>query len=190
MLSVEHIASLKLDRYKLDAHIQMPAAYTCKETTRRLAAVANAIIGEVMHVEPKEFELQLEAARSMGAAYVYAHDKHRVSGISAYASVVKDKNILKKNLILPKSVLWKHGSLLDHYILGVYLCGVGPDIDVQETSEIMLAGWTNIESIYKYKVDTLPFTFRSKLPVVAVPCERLNPMMEFVPQLKRATLIL
>jgi hypothetical protein len=190
MLITEHIACLRLERYKLEAHAGMAPGCICKETTRRLAAVGNAVIGELLNVPPAEFEQQLEAARSMGAAYLHERAKNRLAGVSAYVSVVKDNDILDKNLILPRAVMNKHVGLENHYILGVYLVGTGKDLRITDQTDIILAGWTDVDGIRRDKANTVPFNFKSKVPVVIVPCSRLYPISEFIPRLQQATVVL
>lgn len=193
MLSLDHIANLQLDKYRIEAHRKMPHIRAGKEMTQRLAALANAVIGEILNITPEDYEMQLELAHELGTSYLYAHDKYNISGISAYASKLKDTDVLGKNLILPKSILWKHERLKDHYVIGVFIVpanklGEGEIrteqiVDVLDSSEVMVAGWANMNDVRRNKTDTLPWNFRSKLNVVAVPCNTLNPMDKLLPAL-------
>ena len=180
MLVAEHIACLKLDRYKLEAHDRMIVSGIFKEITRKLEAVGRAVVAEVLHIPPDEFEAQLEAARRLGTSYLYEQRKHTLAGVSAFVSVVKDDDILDKNLVLPCKILQHHPRLTNHYILGVYLLGTGNALEINENTNIILAGWTDLPGILRDKTDTVPFSFKSKVPVITVPCTKLNPMTSFL----------
>jgi len=190
MLSIEDIAHLQLAKYRIREYEQMPAARECKRLTRWLTAVADAALGEIMGIPPDEFEAQLAAARDMGAAYLHAHDDMHISGISAYASVIRHDNILDKSLILPENATHKDRRLKDHYILGVFIVGNAVDLmsnnDTLAIQDVKVAGWIDHEGIQTGRV-ALPARFRSALPVVAVPCRNLYAMNEFMPRLNAET---
>ena len=179
MLTVENIANLQLDRAKLAAYQRMPAAYKGKAETHALAATADALIGEILGIDPEVFEKQLKAARGFGVSYLYEHARHTLSGVSAYVSVIRDTKILTKKLILPLSALNQHPGLISKYILGAFItqpvsAGIG---------EVIVAGWTDVLSAQRAGTMNFPDSFKSKIPVVGVSCRDLRPLSEFVPHL-------
>jgi len=177
MIRLEHIMHLKLDRERLLAHRKMPPpSYSTKELTHQITAIGDAIIGNLLNVTPEVFQMQLEAARQFKVSYLVEDSNRNMLGISTALSVIKTGDILSKNLIMPRDVLWKDARLKNHYIIGAFIrCsvvdGVLPDI-----SEVEVAGWTDTHDLRKFKREDLPPTFKSKLPVVMIPCSILHPI--------------
>ena len=177
MIRLEHIMHLKLDRERLLAHRKMPPpGYSTKELTNQITAIGDAIIGNLLNVTPEVFQMQLEAARQFKVSYLVEDSNKNMLGISTALSVIKTGDILSKNLIMPRDVLWKDARLKNHYIIGAFIRsnivdGVLPDI-----SEVEVAGWTDTHDLRKFKREDLPPTFKSKLPVVMMPCSVLHPI--------------
>ena len=179
MLTIENIANLRLSGMRLAAHQQMPAAYEGKTITKTLAATADAVIGEILGIDPEVFESQLKTAREHGVSYLYEHAQGTLSGVSAYVSMIKDTRILDKKLIIPTSALVQHQGLISKYILGAFiLTPIRTGID-----NVIVAGWTDVMTAQKVGSKNFPDTFKSELPVIGVSCRNLRPLSELIPHL-------
>jgi hypothetical protein len=184
MISLEHIMHLKLDRDKLARCEQMPPpSHSIKALTNQFAAIGNATICSLLDVETDVFEMQLDAARHFGATYLFENRQRQIIGVSAATSLIKDDQITKKNLILPRDLTWKRPELSEHYILSVFVRGETVDGRIPEIADIAVAGWLPCSAIGRVKVQRMPPHFKSKLPVVMVPCKKLNPIGELLPKL-------
>lgn len=189
MIRIEHILQLKLDRVRLARCAEMPPpAHSNKPLTDQFAAIGNATICKLMDVDPEIFEMQLEAARDFGATYLFENRQRKVVGVSAATSLIKDDQITKKNLILPKELTWQRPELAEHYILSVFVKGETVDGVIPDVADVSVAGWLSSSEINQAKVKRMPPNFRSKLPVVMVPCKRLNPIGDLMPRLTADTL--
>lgn len=177
MIRAEHIMHLKLDRERLLAHRKMPPpSYSTKELTSQLAAIGDAIIGNLFKVPPDVFQMQLDAARQFKVSYLMEDSNHNMMGISTAVSLIKTGDVLTKNLIMPRDVLWRDVHLKNHYIIGAFIRGNVIDGVLPEISDIEVAGWTDTHDLRKFKREDIPPTFKSKLPVVMIPCAALHPI--------------
>ena len=71
MLDVKDIVNFKLDRARLNAHIEMPVPkYVRTPLIGQFTALSDAILTELLGVSPDKFKTQLGAARALGAGYV------------------------------------------------------------------------------------------------------------------------
>jgi len=184
MLRAEHIVRLKLDRDRLLAHRQMPPPhYSTKELTSQIAAIGEAVIGRLLNVEPDVFQLQLEAARQFGVSLLTEDQQRNTLGVSAATSLIKSGDVIFKNMILPRDLMWKNPQLKAHYIIGVFLRGEVVNGVIPNVDEVEVAGWTDTYGIQKAKKTIPPPSFKSKLPVVMVPCNQLNPMEPLIRRL-------
>jgi len=177
MIRAEHIVHLKLDRDRLLAHRKMPPPpYSTKELTNQITAIGDAIIANLLNVTPEIFQLQLEAARQFKVSYLVEDSNRNMLGISTALSLIKNGDILSKSLIMPRDVLWKDARLKNHFIIGAFIRGSVVDGVLPDISEVDVAGWTDIHDLRKFKREDLPPTFKSKLPVVMIPCSVLHPI--------------
>lgn len=187
MIRAEHIMHLKLDRERLLAHKRMPPpSYSTKELTHQITAIGDAIISNLLGVSPEVFQMQLDAARQFKVSYLLEDSNQNMMGVSTALSVIKSGEILQKNMILPRDVMWKDARLKNHYIIGAFIRGSVVDGVLPEVSEVDVAGWTDIHDIKKFRLEDLPPTFKSKLPVVMVPCSVLHPISTLAGQFNRA----
>ena len=177
MIRAEHIVHLKLDRERLLAHRRMPPpVYSTKELTSQIAAIGDAIISNLLKVPIDVFHMQLEAARQFKTSYLVEDSNRNMLGISSAVSLIKTGDILDKNLIMPRDVLWKDNHLKNHYIIGAFIRGNVVNGVLPEVAEVEVAGWTDTHDLWRYKREDLPFTFKSKIPVVMLPCSVLHPI--------------
>jgi hypothetical protein len=169
MIKPEHILHFKIDRDRLLAHQQlMPPGYATKPLDVQFSAIGDTVIGKLMDVDPVMFGVQLEAARQHGVSYMMEDERRRIIGISAATSLIKDDDIVNKNLIVPRRWLHKDSALWKHLIVAVFT-----NIDA-----VNVAGWTDTYMLYKAgrNNEQMPYTFHSKLSVVTLPCGELTPM--------------
>jgi hypothetical protein len=187
MLKLEHIMRLSLDRERLLAHNQMPPpAYSVKELTSQIAAIGDATISGLLDIEPDQFKDQLAAAREFGVSWVTSDQDQKLIGVSAATSVIGDGDIMLKNVIVPRDTMQKNPRLKAHYVIGVFIRGKVVKGQAPDVSEVEIAGWTDTWGIKQNKrpYSQLPPTFKSKLPVVMVPCAALRPINTLVTQLQ------
>lgn len=187
MIRAEHIIHLKLDRERLLAHKNMPPpTYATKELAHQIAAIGDAIIGNLLNIPPEVFQAQLQAARQFKVSYLMKDDNKNMMGISTALSVIKSGEILQKNMIMPRDILWKKAPLKNHFVIGAFVRTQVVNGVLPEISEVDIAGWTDIHDIQKFRLMDLPTTFQSKLPVVMVPCRVLHPIATLEGQFNRA----
>ena len=179
MLKPEHILNFKIDKDRLLAHQQMPPpGYAIKPMDIQFAAIGDAVIGKLMGVDPVVFGMQLEAARQHGTSYLMEDDRHRTIGVSAATSLIKDDDIMGKNLIVPRRWVRRDPALWKHLIIAVFLKGQVENGQLTDVETVNIAGWTDTYKLYREgrNNEQLPFAFHSKLSVVALPCAELNPI--------------
>jgi hypothetical protein len=182
MIQAEHIINIKIDIERLTHYFSMPPpSYVRRHTDSQLAAIGNAVIGSIMRVDPTVFEMQLSAARDFGVSYLYQDANNRVVGISPAVSLIKDDQILSKNLIVPRRWLMQHPSLTRHMIVGIFIKGRIDDGNLI-TEAINLAGWTDTRKLREQgrSNDQLPGAFQSKIAIVALPCKSLDPITSLI----------
>ena len=180
MIGTSDIRYLKLDRERLAAHLTMPPPrFAKKQLTSQIAAIGDAVLSRLIQVEPNIFQMQLDAARDFGVSYLLEDQDRKFVGISAATSVIGDGDIMKKNLILPREVANPNPSLSQHLIVGVFLRSpvVNHALNIEDVLEnVEVAGWVNTRDIHRIKNPRTPPSFKSKLPVVMVPCTKLQPI--------------
>jgi hypothetical protein len=182
MIKTADIVRLKLDRDRLDAHIAMPPPrFSKKQLTAQIAAIGDAVLSRLIQVEPQIFQMQLDAARDFGVSYLLEDQNRKFVGLSAATSVIGDGDIMKKNLILPRELANVNPALSQHFVVGVFLRSPvqGQALDIDNVADhIEIAGWVNTKDIHRIKNPRTPPSFKSKLPVVMVPCTKLQPIEE------------
>ena len=190
MLEARHITKLKLAPARLVAHKEMPPpACSTKALTSHFAAVGEAVIASLMNIDPTAFQMQLLAAREHGVSFL-AEDAHRNTiGISASTSLIKSGDLLQKNLIIPRDFTQAKPQLDDHLVIGVFLRGHPEPGRLPTANEVEVAGWIDQPGVRKWGVRQLPPTFKSKLPVVMVPCRQLYPLPELLARFKKQTTV-
>lgn len=190
MLTAQHIMKIKLDGRRLAAHREMdPPGYVTKELTKQIVAIGEATISDLLQVDPEIFKMQLEAARTFGVSYLVEDQQRNLLGVSAATSLIKDTDIMRKNLILPRDYTWKNPQLRAHYVIGLFLKGNVVDGQIPDVEEINVAGWTDTYGLNRHKSKRLPPTFHSKLPVVMMPCSKLEPIETLLPRLIANTIV-
>ena len=183
MLEPRHIMRLKLASDQLLAYRSMPPPeHASKELTSQMIAIGNATISNLLNLDPQLFEMQLDAARDFGASYLTEDYCRNIIGVSAATSLIKDDNVLAKNMILPREFVRRDPRLHAHYIVSVFLRGVIANGVVQDVSEVEVAGWTDTKGAMRNGRHP-PAKFTSKIPVIAVPCTALNPINQLVKRL-------
>lgn len=182
MINTQNIRHLKLDRERLAAHLTMPPPrFSKKQLTAQIAAIGDAVLSRLMHVDPEIFKMQLDAARDFGVSYLLEDQNRKFVGISAATSVIGDGDIMKKNLILPRELAHPNQGLSQHFVVGVFLRSpvINQALNIEHVANsIEVAGWVNTKDIHKIKNSRTPPSFKSKLPVVMVPCAKLQPIEE------------
>lgn len=177
MLKLEHITHLKININELleQQHKQDLAA---KPLDYQFSAIGDAVLGKLLNVDPVIFAMQLDAARQFGTSYLIEDDARRTIGVSTAVSLIKDDNILGKNLIVPKSRVRKCPQLYRHYIIGLFLKGEVRDNCLVNIDGVHVAGWVDTYKLYKdgKSNSQLPWKFASKIPVVSLPCSELKPI--------------
>lgn len=178
MLKPEHIKVLKLDRNSVQEHSKFPPpAYAFKTLTSQLAVLSDVTVATLLNVDIKTFEEQLPRARTYGVSYLVETADKRLIGVSAATSLIKQGLVMRKHLILPQVELQASSSLNKHFIIGVFIRSVIVNNYLPLISNVEIAGWITGDKIEEIKVEDMPQTFQSKLPVVMVPCSRLNPIV-------------
>lgn len=161
----------------------MPAPeHATQELIKYFAAIGNATLGNLLAIPPDLFETQLSAARDFGASYLTEDKQHKILGISAATSAIKNNNILNKYLILPQEYMRKAPELTTHYIVSLFLQGSIDYNTIPNVSEVNVAGWTTVHDIQKYGQQP-PAGFNSKIQVIAMPCTMLNPIGQLITHL-------
>ena len=185
MLKVEHILHLKLDIARLRAHQQMPSpVYAPKKLTGQIISIGEATLGHLLNVPPDLFQMQLEAAREHGTSYILeAPDRSKI-GISAATSLIHGGEVILKHLIVPRDCMGHNPQLKTHYIIGVFLRGDVVNGEIPNVTEVEVAGWTDMHAVRKCGTTHLPTSFKTKLPVVAIPCSRLRPIDSLIRRLE------
>jgi len=180
MITLTDIKQLKIDRERLAAHYAMPAPrFSKKQLTSQIAAIGDAVLSRLLEVDPDIFQMQLDAARDYGASYLIEDQNRKFVGLSAATSVIGDGDIMKKNLILPRELAARNPNLAKHYVVGVFLRSsvVNDAITIDAALDnVEVAGWIDTKDISKIKSARTPPSFKSKLPVVMVPCGNLEPI--------------
>jgi len=150
----------------------------------QIAAIGDAVISSLLDIPLETFEMQLEAARSFGASYIFQDQNERILGLSTATSLIKGGEILRKNVILPKNYAWKNDNLSKHYIIGAFVRGHVENGIIPDVNEVEIAGWTDtghLKSLSKKERSrVLSHKFQSKLPVAIVPCHELRPISTLV----------
>ena len=113
------------------------------------AAIGDTVIGKLMGVDPVEYNMQLEAARQHGTSYMMEDVRHRNIGISAATSLIKDDDILGKNLIVPRRWIRKDPALWRHFIIALFLKGKTENGQLVDVDSVKIAGWTDTYTLYK-----------------------------------------
>jgi hypothetical protein len=153
--------------------------YMRNDATKRLNAMAESALADILGITPDVFELQLEAARRFGVSYLAEDKSKKIIGVSVATSVIKTGDITHKNLIIPKDNLVKHPGLDSHIIVAAFVHNGSSNTPMDAASipdSLAIAGWIDANDVKFVKSTMLPPTFSTKLPVVAVPCASLHPL--------------
>src|ERR1039457_5745636 len=128
MLQPPHIIHLQLDRIRLAAHEQMPLPeYVTKPLIGQFTTLSDAILTGLLNIDPEIFRKQLATARRLGAAWLGEDAQHKIIGISATTSLIRNGNVLAKNLIVPQDFLRFDKRLADHFVIGAFVRGQAVD---------------------------------------------------------------
>ena len=179
MLSPSDITRLKLSRSRIAAHSSMPPPrYVSKPLIGQFAALSDAILTELLGINPDAFAAQLENSRRMGAEYItptipYSRFK---MGVSAVTSLIKSGDLLSKNLIVPTRLLKFDPVLEDHLVIGAFIRGKVEDGVLVHDNEVEIAGWTTAKELAGLPVNQGPASFQSCLNVTMLPCSSLRPI--------------
>jgi len=181
MLEARHIRIMKLADNRLDAHKSMPPpAYATKPLTSHFVAIGDAVISSLLHVDPMLFQAQLSAARQSGVSYLTEDEHNNQVGLSAATSLIRRGEVMQKNVIVPRDFMTSTPNLSDHLVIGVFLRPKDAPTDLPNASEVEIAGWTDMDGVREWGVRRVPPTFKSKLPVMMVPCSKLYPIDELL----------
>lgn len=185
MLTIHDLKVINIDKNRYSACRKLPPPeYTQKELTAQISAIGEAVLQDILNIDPKMFELQIEAARNFGVSYIFETPKNEIVGLSVATSLLKDNsNILRKNLIVPIETIRrsKQTRFLDkHYLIALFMKNNLQDgiIPEQEIKNVIIAGWVNLKTVNINANRSLPPSFTSKLSVAAIPCTQLNPIEE------------
>jgi len=180
MITLTDIRKLNIDRERLTAHYAMPPPrFSKKALTTQIAAIGDAVLSRLLQVDPDIFQMQLDAARDFGASYLIEDHNRNLVGLSAATSVIGDGDIMKKNLILPREFAGPNPNLAKHYVVGVFLRSpvINQAIAIEDAAaNVEVAGWVDTKDISRIKSARTPPSFKSKLPIVMVPCNKLEPI--------------
>lgn len=178
MLKPEHIMHLKIDVTALLAQQRKADNVEVRPLDYQFAAIGDAVLSKLLNVDPVVFAMQLDAAKQFGVSYLLEDEDRRTIGISTATSLIKDDNIIGKNLIVPRSRVRKCPELYKHYIVSLFLRGQVKDSCLVDIAGVHVAGWIDTYKLYKdgKSNDQLSSRFASKIPVVALPCSELKPI--------------
>ena len=177
MLKPEHIRVLKLDRDRLEGHSKLPPpSYSIKPLTNQLAAISDTTVSTLLHLDMEAFRAQLPKARTYGVSYLTKTADGKVIGVSAATSLIKQGMVIRKHLVLPTVELNTSNKLDTHIIIGVFVRSIIVNDYLPVISRVELAGWVDASMINEIKSENVPQGFQSKLPVVMIPCSKLNPI--------------
>lgn len=185
MLKRDHILNLKIDRTRLEAHQNIAdMGLNRNRNTSRIEAIGNAALGSILDVDPIEFQHKLTVARSKRVSYL-VKCMRGIIGISPATSVVKDGNILSKNMIIPSWRVMLDPGLSDHYLVAVFVRGHKND-DGQieyDPDSVQIAGWTDVNRLLACATHRVPAKFETDLRVTVLPCRYLEPIDTLIKQL-------
>lgn len=182
MLKLEHIMHLKINVGELLEQQRKGQVQAVTPLDYQFAAIGDAVLGKLLNVDPVLFSMQLDAARQFGTSYLMEDEARRTIGISTAISLIKDDNIIGKNLIVPRNRIRKCPQLHRHYIVSLFLKGQIKDKALVNIDGVHVAGWIDTYKLYKDGKgnEQLPWKFASKIPVVSLPCSELKPISTLI----------
>lgn len=178
MLHREHILNLRIDRNRLQAHQNIAdMGLNRNRNTSMIEAMGNAALGSILDVEPVEFQNKLTVARSKKVSYL-VDSLRGIIGISTATSVIKDSNVMSKNMIIPSWRVVLDPGLADHYLVAVFVRGRRTDGGMIEydPDSVQVAGWTDINRLLSCATHRIPDKFKTDLRVTVLPCRYLEPI--------------
>lgn len=178
MLEPRHIMKLKVDSTRVREHLAMPPpAYVAKPLIAQFAALNDAILTELLGIDPETFRNQLADARKRGTEYITDDRFNKPVGLSVSTSLVKTGDIMKKHLIIPCEFLRFDKKLSNNIMIGAFIRGETGDGNLKyDPDNIAVVGWTTASDIRAIETPVHPPMFQTKLNVIMVPCQSLRPM--------------
>lgn len=155
-----------------------PVPGCSKPVTGQLKAIGDYVLRQVVGFEEEAFNMQLESAREMGVSCVCEDPDKRIVGLSTTVSLIKDHDVIDKNVVVPSGQIRKHQNLDAHHTVAVFV--VGARNEQQELSEVRgvyAAGWI---PVFKLKSHVKPGgsgAFQVKnMKLATAPVTILNPL--------------
>ena len=185
MLKHDHILNLKIDRSRLQTHQSIAAmGGNSNVNTIQLEALGNAALGNILGILPGVFKNAYSSARSKKVAYL-VESMRGIIGVSPITSVIKDRDIMNKNVIIPSWRLNMDPGLSDHCVVAMFVVGHKNDRGVLEydPESVQVAGWTDVRRMLVCASGRTPNKFRTKLEVTVMPCRYLEPIDTLVSHL-------
>ena len=149
-----------------------------KPVTGQLKALGDWVLRQIVGFEEDAFNMQLEAAREMGVACVCEDQKRRPIGISTTVSLIKDHDVLDKNIIVPAGQIRKHPSLDAHHAVAVFVVGHKENENtLGAVTGLYAAGWIPVFALRQKMENGGGTQFQaSNTKLVSAPVTSLNPL--------------
>ena len=186
MLDTKDIVRLKLNPSRLEKHQNLPPPrYVQKPLTGQFTTLSDAVLTELLGIDPEKFGKQLRDARNLGVEYITKDHDHANTGISVVTSLIKGGGVMTKNMIVPSSWLSVDNRLADHIVIGAFVRGEIRGGKLHHQNGVELAGWATTEDIMHKQSSFPPVTYKTDLSVTMVPCTCLRPIRTLAAHLER-----
>lgn len=155
-----------------------PVPGCSKPVTGQLKAIGDYVLRQVVGFEEEAFNMQLESARDMGVSCVCEDQSKRAIGISTTVSLIKDDDVIDKNIVVPSGQIRKHQYLDAHHTLAVFVVGSrDANHQLAEVRGVYAAGWI---PVFKLKSHVKPggsgaFQVQN-MKLATAPVSILNPL--------------
>jgi hypothetical protein len=124
------------------------------------------------------YKQQEEVADYLDSTYVCEGKAGNKIGLDPAVLLVRDGNVMTKNVIVPANQLFRHKYLNDHYTVAVFVVGdKDKDGELAEPRQVSVVGWIQSGRLKRWisKDGKPPFTAKNVSLAVA-PCQVLMPI--------------
>lgn len=142
MISKSDIVTVPLTAETIAYCLANPVLVRGKKQTGQLKAIGHAVIAHLAGISMERFNLQYDAAADYGTAFMVERFAPRQTvGISPSVSLIKDRRVMEKHVMVPVGQISMRSRLDLHYILAVFVNGRAANDSIEEVREVYAAGW-------------------------------------------------
>lgn len=134
----------------------------------QLKTLGMYVLSRIVGWDYDELIAHLPQAQQLGVSCVCEDDNQKIVGISPATSLVRDHDIMLKNIIVPTKQITKHPHIDYHNCLINYVVGFkNDDNTLGRVDAVYCAGWAPMSRILWFDTDNGSHLFRRKNLAIA-----------------------